>query len=75
MIVDEDGVTEVIGGDDSCNGRRGWIGIHFTCCGAYSRIYRNNDRTAYVGKCPRCLRNLRLTIGPGGTDQRQFRAH
>ncbi|MCH7591240.1 MAG: hypothetical protein IH989_00470 [Planctomycetes bacterium] len=53
---------------------RPWLGIHFECCGAYSRIYRNADGTAYEGRCPHCTAQVRLRVGPGGTDTRFFTA-
>jgi hypothetical protein len=56
-------------------GRRRFVGIHFVCCGVYSRVYVNRDETAYQGYCPRCSRQVRLKIGPGGTDQRIFTAY
>jgi hypothetical protein len=53
---------------------RPWVGVHFDCCGVYTRIYRNSVGTAYEGRCPKCLRSLRLSVGPDGTDARFFKA-
>ena len=49
-----------------------FLGVHFACCDAYSRIYPNRELTKYVGHCPRCARRVEFTIGPGGTDARFF---
>ncbi len=51
---------------------RPWVGILFECCDVYARIYRNWRDTAYVGWCPQCSRQVRLRIGPGGTEARFF---
>jgi hypothetical protein len=68
---------EGLGGPDAADSAatlrgRPWIGIHFDCCGTYTRIYRNPEGTAYNGFCPRCGRKVRLKVGPGGTDARFF---
>jgi hypothetical protein len=51
---------------------RPFIGVHFKCCGVYQRIYRSNDGQRYEGRCPRCARQIRFTVGEGGTDDRYF---
>jgi len=54
---------------------RRFVGIRFACCDVYTRVYVNRQQTAYVGRCPRCLRRVELKIGPGGTDARFFTAY
>jgi hypothetical protein len=51
---------------------RKFVGVKFECCATYARIYINGEGTAYVGNCPRCAKQVRLRIGPGGTDARFF---
>jgi len=61
---------------DGESDRRGrFLGITFACCGVYARIYLNRDGTAYEGRCPRCFKNVRLLVGPGGSDSRFFTAY
>lgn len=56
-------------------GGRPHIGIHFVCCDVYARVYINRYATGYEGCCPRCLRKVRVRIGPGGTSSRMFIAY
>lgn len=56
------------------SGARPFLGIRFECCKTYGRIYRNDQRTAYVGKCPQCFAKLTVPIGDGGTSSRFFTA-
>ncbi len=59
---------------DNANSPRPYIGVYFECCGVYARIYRQDDQMVYLGRCPRCLRQIRVRVGPGGTSERLFRA-
>ena len=52
--------------------KKKYLGLKFTCCGVYSRVYINHDGTAYEGRCPKCLKFVQLKIGEGGTDSRFF---
>ncbi len=66
--------TEAAGPQPSGQARP-WIAIHWRCCSAYSRIYRNAQATAYQGACPRCGRPVRLRVDPAqGTSARFFEA-
>ena len=55
--------------------RRPFLGIWFDCCGVYGRIYKNAAGTMYTGRCPKCLRYVRVRVGGQGegTDRRFFR--
>lgn len=52
-----------------------YLGIMFNCCNVYGRIQKNKDGTAYVGRCPRCMRTIKIRVGEGGTGQRIFNAY
>ena len=74
-FYDDDDLTEE--NDNECNElkkeKRTFLGITFECCHVYARIYKNKEGTAYVGRCPKCMRSVRVPIGKGGTGQRFFR--
>ena len=67
---------ETPGTDQQSSASRGrpYVGILFECCGVYTRVYRRPDQRYYVGRCPNCLRLVRLRVGPYGTSARLFRA-
>ncbi len=52
-----------------------FLGVHFTCCRVYTRVYVNRDGAQYIGHCPRCARRVKFQVGPGGTDERFFTAY
>jgi len=54
--------------------KRPFVGVLFECCRVYGRVYRNMQKTAYEGHCPRCRLAIRFSIGPHGTKSRFFRA-
>ncbi|MGE0479427.1 MAG: hypothetical protein AB7Q17_03040 [Phycisphaerae bacterium] len=53
---------------------RPYVGVFFECCGAYARVYRDPGVLEYVGRCPRCLRPLRVRVSREGVPARQLRA-
>ena len=55
-------------------GGRPFLGIRFTCCDIYQHLYPNRDATAYEGASPRCGKQVRFVIRPGGTAARFFDA-
>ena len=53
---------------------RPWLAVHWRCCNAYSRIYRDRSGAHYQGACPHCRRWVTARIGPDGTPARFFEA-
>ena len=51
---------------------RPFLSVHFACCGAYQRVYRDPDGKMYRGRCPRCAKAVLFVIGQGGTSARFF---
>ena len=58
--------------DEAVHSARPFLSVHFACCNAYCRIYRNVDGTRYEGRCPKCAKPVTFAVGPGGTDSRTF---
>lgn len=71
----DSGRSEQPGNSDSQPRRRRFLGVHFSCCHVYARVYVNPEGTHYAGFCPRCARPVRFRIGPGGTSERFFTAY
>lgn len=53
---------------------RPFIGVHFTCCNIYTRIYRDKRGGFYEGRCPTCFKKVGFVEGHGGHTERFFRA-
>lgn len=51
---------------------RPWLGVRFTCAGAYIRVFRNAAGTGYAARCPKCGQCMNFRVGEGGTNQRFF---
>ena len=51
-----------------------FIGVLFECCNVYRRVYINKGRNAYEGSCPKCNGEVKVKIGPEGTETRFFSA-
>ena len=47
--------------------KRKFLGVYFSCCHVYGRLYQNKTGTAYVGRCPLCLRSIRVPIDPNSS--------
>ena len=62
-----------MGNEEGNRPKRAFIGIWFECCQTYGRLYKNKTGTAYVGRCPKCLRPASVRIGGEGTKRRFFR--
>jgi len=74
-IVDVSGLARTPGDAPARpDGARPYICVYFECCGVYNRVYRRPQDALYVGWCPKCLRKVRVRVGPNGVSTRFFRA-
>lgn len=49
---------------------RPWLGVYFSCCRVYARVYLNREGNAFTGHCPRCARPVQINVRDEGTDAR-----
>jgi hypothetical protein len=49
-----------------------FLQVEFACCNTYQRIYRSRDGASYQGRCPRCGKPVKFSIGDCGTSARAF---
>ncbi len=68
-MPERDGVSHLTSDGRSA---RPWIGVHFTCAGAYVRVFRSQDDRQYLARCPKCSRCTRFRVGQGGLNHRFF---
>lgn len=52
---------------------RPWIQVWFECAGAYQKVFRSKDASRYVALCPKCGKQMKFGVGPGGSSERFFR--
>ncbi len=57
------------------NEPRKFLGVMFNCCNVYGRIYKNKAGTHYTGFCPKCMKQIKIKIGEGGTSERFFNSY
>ena len=74
MFADRLDTYDTPPGEHTSGRNRPYIGIVFECCGLYVRVYRRPDQTCYLGRCPNCLRTVRVRVAPDGINARLFRA-
>lgn len=53
---------------------RPFLGIRFDCCRTYGRIYKSDTGMYYKGRCPKCMKKIKVMVGSGGTGNRFFNA-
>ncbi|MDH4225553.1 MAG: hypothetical protein OEW12_07900 [Deltaproteobacteria bacterium] len=58
---------------DQIPSKRPYLSLYFECCRVYQRVYREPGGTFYLARCPRCLRQMKIAVGPEGTSTRTFR--
>ncbi|QOJ01278.1 MAG: hypothetical protein HRU70_12605 [Phycisphaeraceae bacterium] len=48
------------------------LAVFFRCSNQYLRVFRDPTGRLYIARCPRCMKQVRFAVGPGGTSRRFF---
>jgi phage terminase large subunit GpA-like protein len=48
------------------------LGVKFSCCNVYWRIYLTADQTRFTGHCPKCGYPVTVKVAADGVDSRFF---
>jgi hypothetical protein len=48
------------------------LGVKFSCCHVYWRIYLAADGSRFAGHCPKCGFPVSVQVSPTGSDSRFF---
>ena len=54
--------------------KKEFIGVIFKCCNKYSRIYFDDDKSSFLGWCPKCGAKMEVRVSPRGSRSRFFQA-
>ncbi len=72
-VVRDLGGESMPGGEQGEHAARGrYLRLWFSCSGEYGRAYMNAAGDGYHARCPRCGKQVRFQIGPGGSSERFF---
>lgn len=73
FTVGDDGAEKTPPAAPKAQEKKRFLGMKFECANnVYTRFYVNDEGNAYIGRCPACLRQVRIRIGMGGTSARFF---
>ncbi|UCC80742.1 MAG: hypothetical protein JSW64_05125 [Candidatus Zixiibacteriota bacterium] len=52
--------------------KKEFIGVIFKCCKKYSRIYLDDEKSSFLGWCPKCGAKMEIRISPNGSNSKFF---
>ena len=60
--------------ENSDRQKRDFVGVTFSCCNIYLRVYLEPGRERNYGWCPKCGGRIEILVTEDGSDQRFFTA-